>query len=217
MPSAMQVRAAKDVHELWSVVGRDYWVVTPCYSTAVPGYVMNGTRLTMVRMNGWYDFSIKTPGTPPRWAEYDREMEAGWQDLCDAFLDYRLKSQNVTAYRRRMQDTILRLAFYWYNFMPLARGTAMVGYVSMLGMFLATGAEVEANIPPQVQTDWEAILTPRVEQFQAAVSKWMYPKIKYHPDWMDPKSGVPLVQEAFPTLLSALDAMSFFDEPSLSL
>ncbi|CAI7887089.1 unnamed protein product [Closterium sp. NIES-53] len=34
-----QIKAAKDAEELWKVIGEDYWVVTPCYSTATPGWV----------------------------------------------------------------------------------------------------------------------------------------------------------------------------------
>ena len=49
----------------------------------------------------------------------------------------------------------LRVLFYWYNFMPLARGTAAVGYTALLGLLLAGGREVTAPIPPNTQVDWE--------------------------------------------------------------
>jgi hypothetical protein len=38
-----------------------------------------------------------------------------------------------------------------YNFMPLCRGTAVVGYVTLLGLFLAAGMEVTASIPQGLQ------------------------------------------------------------------
>ena len=34
-----------------------------------------------------------------------------------------------------------------YNFMPLARGTAAVGYITLLGIFLAAGMPITAPIP----------------------------------------------------------------------
>ena len=41
---------------------------------------------------------------------------------------------------------ILTFAYFWYNFMPLARGTAAAGYISILGLFMAAGMPVTANI-----------------------------------------------------------------------
>lgn len=44
-------------------------------------------------------------------------------------------------------DAILTYVYYWYNFMPLARGTAVVGYIVILALFLAAGMPVTATIP----------------------------------------------------------------------
>eukprot|EP00884_Botryococcus_braunii_P020007 jgi/Botrbrau1/6690/Bobra.0202s0028.1 len=59
--------------------------------------------------------------------------------------------------------------------MPLARGTAVVGYITILSMFWAAGMPVTSNIPKGVQTDWEAILAPSADDFIEAVSPWLYP------------------------------------------
>ena len=59
------------------------------------------------------------------------------------------------------------MGYYWYNFMPLSRGSAAVGTVAVQGLMLAAGFDVAAPIPPGVQPDWEAgprrapILYPR--------------------------------------------------------
>jgi hypothetical protein len=45
-----------------------------------------------------------------------------------------------------------------YNFMPLARGTAAVGYTTMLGLFWAAGMPISKEIPKDYQV--------------AAVLKW---------------------------------------------
>jgi hypothetical protein len=70
----------------------------------------------------------------------------------------------------RTSDLILTMTFYWYNFMPLSRGTAAVGYMALLAMFLAIDVEVcmsyvnhaltylsqiSARVPKDVQVDWE--------------------------------------------------------------
>ena len=44
-------------------------------------------------------------------------------------------------------ESILTFAYFWYNFMPLARGTAAAGYICILGLFLAAGIPVIASIP----------------------------------------------------------------------
>ena len=41
----------------------------------------------------------------------------------------------------------LTFAYFWYNFMPLARGTAAAGYVAILSIFLAAGMPVTSPIP----------------------------------------------------------------------
>jgi hypothetical protein len=38
-----------------------------------------------------------------------------------------------------------------YNFMPLARGTAAVGYTTMLGLFWAAGMPISSVIPKDYQ------------------------------------------------------------------
>lgn len=43
--------------------------------------------------------------------------------------------------------TALTFAYFWYNFMPLARGTAAAGYVAILGIFLAAGMPITSPIP----------------------------------------------------------------------
>ena len=48
--------------------------------------------------------------------------------------------------------------YYWYNFMPLARGSAAVGYTTILSLCWAFGMPVSASIPVNYQADWEAIL-----------------------------------------------------------
>ena len=48
----------------------------------------------------------------------------------------------------------LAFAYTWYNFMPLARGTAAAGYVAILGLFAAAGAPVSAPCPKARRACW---------------------------------------------------------------
>lgn len=41
----------------------------------------------------------------------------------------------------------LTYVYYWYNFMPLARGTAVTGYITLLAIFLAADMPITAFIP----------------------------------------------------------------------
>lgn len=113
-----------------------------------------------------YEFSIRTPVTPARWDDYDQELAGLFDMLAGA-----LAARGVAG----VADAALRFAYYWYNFMPLARGSAFCGYVFMLGAFLAAGAPVRAAMPQHYQTDWEAILESRPASFIASVAPWMYP------------------------------------------
>eukprot|EP01023_Acetabularia_acetabulum_P065506 TRINITY_DN8686_c1_g1_i1.p1 TRINITY_DN8686_c1_g1~~TRINITY_DN8686_c1_g1_i1.p1 ORF type:complete len:166 (+),score=28.76 TRINITY_DN8686_c1_g1_i1:289-786(+) len=78
----------------------------------------------------------------------------------------------------KMQATrsILRFVYYWYNFMPLARGSAACGYASLLGMFMALDMPISTQVPEGVQVDWEAILATSPEQFIGAVESWLLPQ-----------------------------------------
>ena len=47
----------------------------------------------------------------------------------------------------RLARAALTFAYFWYNFMPLARGTAAAGYVAILSIFMAAGMPVTSPIP----------------------------------------------------------------------
>lgn len=67
-----------------------------------------------------------------------QELDALWQAAVEA-----ISSQS----KESAAEAILKYAYYWYNFMPLARGSAMVGYTTILSLFLAAGMPVSAAIP----------------------------------------------------------------------
>ncbi|KAL3699782.1 hypothetical protein R1sor_017804 [Riccia sorocarpa] len=200
----LAIDSAATCRELYDVVGQDFWIVTPCHSTSTSGKVLDGTRLTLQKLglNG-FDFSIRTPGTPERWAQYDEEMTAAWEEYC-RFYWVRSKVPNNPKQMKQLQECILRLSYYWYNFMPLARGTAVVGYVTLLGLFLAADMEVTASIPDSVQVDWEAILSPDLQTFLQSVRPWLLPSLTRDLSWQT----LPNVSETFSTLGSVVGVLS---------
>ena len=113
-----------------------------------------------------FEFSIRTPVTPARWEDYDEELRGVFDNLLEALGERDRKAAATAA---------LRFAYYWYNFMPLARGSALCGYVSILGAFLAAGMPVRSAIPISYQTDWEAILQSSPGEFIASVGGWLFP------------------------------------------
>eukprot|EP01126_Amoeba_proteus_P048813 TRINITY_DN5665_c0_g3_i7.p1 TRINITY_DN5665_c0_g3~~TRINITY_DN5665_c0_g3_i7.p1 ORF type:complete len:397 (+),score=66.41 TRINITY_DN5665_c0_g3_i7:136-1326(+) len=193
------VRDAKDVEDLYNVMKRDFWVVTPCHSLRTDT-ILEGTRLTLQSTEPeGYEFSIRTPGTPPRWMDYDQELAHILQLLTEA-----VKAPNRDL--EKVGDLILTLSFYWYNFMPLSRGTAACGYIALVGLYLAVGLRINTMVPPKFLVDWEAILRPRPEDFIAQIKPWLSPSLVAVD--MAQFDELPSVEETFPTIRSMIEILN---------
>lgn len=81
-----------------------------------------------------------------------QELTTLWDKVIDGLVNRVAKKD--------LADSILRYAFFWYNFMPLARGTAVVGYITILSMFLAAGMPITTTIPKvqliEPRDSWDA-------------------------------------------------------------
>ena len=156
---------AKACDDLYQLQRKDFYVHTNCRrltdKTAKP---LEGTRLTIQRDKNGYVLSIRTPCTPERWRMFDVEMELAWQNLAETMRGPSDQNQIV--------KDILVVAFYWYNFMPLVRGSAACGLVSIHALLLAAGFEIKRDIPSRLQIDWEAILNPDPESFIECIKPW---------------------------------------------
>jgi hypothetical protein len=95
-----------------------------------------------------------------------------------------------------------------YNFMPLSRGSAVVGFVVMLGLLLAANMEFTGNIPLELQVDWEAILSFDPNTFVESVKSWLYPSLKVTTSWKD----LPDVTSTFVTTGAVVAALSSYDD-----
>ncbi|XP_022741560.1 suppressor of RPS4-RLD 1-like isoform X1 [Durio zibethinus] len=198
---------AKSCDDLYELVGEDFWLATWCNSTAIEGKQLEGTRITLVKMGQrGHDFAIRTPCTPSRWEEFDAEMAMAWDAICNAYCGETYGSTDFNVLEN-VREAILRMTYYWYNFMPLSRGTAVVGFVVLLGLFLAANMEYTGNIPKGVQVDWEAILNFDPNSFVDSVKSWLYPSIKITTSWKD----FPDVASTFATTGSVVAALSSYD------
>ncbi|XP_020586512.1 suppressor of RPS4-RLD 1 isoform X2 [Phalaenopsis equestris] len=190
--------------DLYGIVGKSFWVATMCDSAAFEGKQLDGTQISIRRMgNKGFDFTIQTPSSSSRWEDYDTEMEAAWEELCTAYCD-ELYGSNDLSLLENVKDAILRMTYYWLNFKPLTRGSAVVGLTVMLGLFIATNMEVTASIPPGVQVDWEALLSPNPQLFINTIKTWLYPSLRYSVAWKE----YPDVASTFSTTGSAVSALS---------
>ncbi|XP_042494267.1 suppressor of RPS4-RLD 1 [Macadamia integrifolia] len=75
-----KIMQAESCSDLYDVIGEDFWLATRCESTAFEGKLLEGTRITLQKMNEQgFDFAIRTPCTPSRWDDYDAEMAMAWE------------------------------------------------------------------------------------------------------------------------------------------
>lgn len=204
-----EIMRAETCEELHKIVGEDFWVATWCHSTAFEGKRLEGTRITCIKKPGslGYDFAIRTPCTPARWSDFDEEMTSAWEALCNAYCGENYGSTDLDALET-VRDAILRMTYYWYNFMPLARGTAVTGFVVLLGLLLAANMEFTESIPKGLQIDWEAILSVEPGSFVGSVKSWLYPSLKINTSWRDHSD----VSSAFSTTGSVVAALSSYND-----
>jgi tetratricopeptide (TPR) repeat protein len=198
--AARALDEATSCADLYELARKDFWVVTPCHSTRTPGRVLEGTRLTLqyVEPEG-FEYSIRTPGTPPRWRDYAAELDHVWSLLCDAATAPEPRDQALCV------RLVLTLTYYWYNFMPLSRGTAACGLVTLHAMLLALGLEIGVrHLPRGHQPDWEAILCSEPERYVGAMLAWIEPAL-VNSALVD---SSPSVQQTLPTLRHCLSFLN---------
>ncbi|KAF7809893.1 suppressor of RPS4-RLD 1 [Senna tora] len=206
------IMLAKSCSDLYRVVGEDFWLATWCNSTAYEGKQLEGTRITLVKAGEHgFDFAIRTPCTPARWENFDAEMAMAWEALCSSYCGENYGSTDLDALEN-VRDAILRMTYYWYNFMPLSRGSAAVGFIVMLGLLLAANMEFTGSIPQGLQVDWEAIMNLDPNSFVESVKSWLYPSLKVTTSWKD----YPDVASTFETIGSVVAALSSYDDITMT-
>ncbi|XP_071739581.1 suppressor of RPS4-RLD 1 [Rutidosis leptorrhynchoides] len=203
-----EILKSESCSDLYKIVGEDFWLATWCNSTAFEGERLEGTRITLVKSGErGFDFAIRTPCTPARWDDYDAEMTSAWEVLCNSYCGETYGSNDFGTLEN-VREAILRMTYYWYNFMPLSRGSAVVGFSVMLGLLLAANMEFTGSIPQGRQVDWDAILGLDPNSFMESVKTWLYPSLKVTTTWKD----IPDVTTTLETTGSAVAALSSYPD-----
>lgn len=207
-------RECADPRQLRKMRGKDDYVVSPCYGL-VSGTI-EGTRLTVqAHEPEGVDLSIRTPLTPDRWAAYDPEMQAAWERYCEVATAAAANGRSGAAGSSggaaspppsELLDAVLRLTFFWFQFMPLTRGSAAVGWAMMMALLLACDYEVVTSMPEGVSLDWEAILTPSVHDFTAANRPWLANAVEPKDTTVDQLPSVGLEVGTYRRMLEVLTA-----------
>ncbi|CAN0917968.1 Suppressor of RPS4-RLD 1 [Linum grandiflorum] len=189
------IMVAETCSDLYRAVGEDFWLATWCNSTSFEG----GER--------GFDFAIRTPCTPSRWEDFDAEMAMAWDAVCNTYCGENYGSTDFDVLEN-LRGAILRMTYYWYNFMPLSRGSAAVGFVVLQGLLLAANMEFTGQIPKDLQVDWEAILNSDPNSFVESVKSWLYPSLKVMTSWKD----YPEIAATFETTGSIVAALSAYND-----
>ncbi|KAK6151247.1 hypothetical protein DH2020_016179 [Rehmannia glutinosa] len=203
-----EIMNAESCSDLYRAVGKDFWLATWCNSIAVEGKRLEGTRISLEKTDQiGYDFAIRTPCSSSRWDDFEVEMTSAWEALCDAYCGENYGSTDFDVLEN-VREAILRITYYWYNFMPLSRGSAVIGFVVLLGLCLAANMEFTGSIPEGMQVDWEAILEPDPNSFISSVKSWLYPSLKINTSW----KGYPDVASTLETTGLVVAALSTYSD-----
>ncbi|XP_008592844.1 PREDICTED: tetratricopeptide repeat protein 13-like [Galeopterus variegatus] len=116
-------------------------------------------------------FSVETQTTEERTQLYHAEIDALYKDLTAKGKVLILSSEFGEA--DAVCNLILSLVYYFYNLMPLSRGSSVIAYSVIVGALMASGKEVAGKIPKGKLVDFEAMTAPGSEAFSKIAKSWM--------------------------------------------
>ncbi|PWA98797.1 hypothetical protein CTI12_AA008460 [Artemisia annua] len=191
-----EILKAETCSDLYKVIGEDFWLATWCNSTAFEGKRLEGTRITLVKTG-----------------ECGLMLQVRHHVLCNSYCGETYGSNDFGTLENfdghgqsQSQFAIIGACHFRYNFMPLSRGSAVVGFSVMLGLLLAANMEFTGNIPEGRQVDWDAILSLDPDSFMDSVKSWLYPSLKVTTAWKD----IPDVASTLETTGSVVAALSSY-------
>ncbi|CAH2249423.1 tetratricopeptide repeat 13 isoform X2 [Pelobates cultripes] len=151
-------------------------------------------------------FSVETQTTEDRTQLYHAEIEALYKDLTTKGKVLALSSELGEA--DVVCELILSLVYYFYNLMPLSRGSSVAAYSVIMGALMASGKEVTGKIPKGKLVDFEAMTAPGAEAFTKSAKSWM--NFKSLPSSY---KNLPSVSETFPTLRTMIEVLNTDSTP----
>ncbi|RUS76517.1 hypothetical protein EGW08_015710 [Elysia chlorotica] len=145
-------------------------------------------------------FALNVASTPDRTASYSAEM-----DHLLALLQDEMKKigSNKVNDVENIISHILSITYYFYNLLPLSKGSSAVAYSVMLGLLMSVGRQITGRIPNGRLLDLEAMLAGAPDAFVMVAKRWMTIK-----KTTVPVSSLPKVWEALPTVRSVLEVLS---------
>ncbi|XP_053154103.1 tetratricopeptide repeat protein 13 isoform X3 [Hemicordylus capensis] len=179
-----------------------FTVNTKVPSLKDPGKEYDGFTITITGDKiGNILFSVETQTTEERTQLYHAEIDALYKDLTTKgkMLVFSAELGEAEA----VCNLILSLVYYFYNLMPLSRGSSVVAYSVVMGALMASGKEVSGKIPKGKLVDFEAMMAPGSEAFSKIAKDWLNLK-SISPSY----KSLPLVSESFPTLRTMIEALS---------
>uniref|UniRef100_A0A8C3LDB3 Tetratricopeptide repeat domain 13 n=1 Tax=Chrysolophus pictus TaxID=9089 RepID=A0A8C3LDB3_CHRPC len=176
-------------------------------------------------------FSVETQTTEERTQLYHAEIDALYKDLTAKGKILILSAELGEA--DAVCNLILSLVYYFYNLMPLSRGSSVIAYSVIMGALMASGKEVSGKIPkgklqPRIIcgggmlkpadsfSAWLANLLPNclLVDFEAMTALGSEAFSKIARSWMNLKSispsykSLPSVSETFPTLRTMIEVLN---------
>ncbi|XP_004712225.1 tetratricopeptide repeat protein 13 isoform X6 [Echinops telfairi] len=184
-----------------------FTVNTKVPSLKDPGKEYDGFTITITGDKvGNILFSVETQTTEERTQLYHAEIDALYKDLTAKGKVLILSSEFGEA--DAVCNLILSLVYYFYNLMPLSRGSSVIAYSVIVGALMASGKEVAGKIPKGKLVDFEAMTAPGSEAFSKIAKSWMNLK-SISPSY----KILPSVSETFPTLRSMIEVLNTDSSP----
>ncbi|XP_053238452.1 tetratricopeptide repeat protein 13 isoform X2 [Podarcis raffonei] len=200
-----QVQKVEDllpIMKLHSKTRDGFTVNTKVPSLKDPGKEYDGFTITITGDKiGSILFSVETQTTEERTQLYHAEIDALYKDLTTK--GKLLVSSAESGESDAVCSLILSLVYYFYNLMPLSRGSSVVAYSIVMGALMASGKEVSGKIPKGKLIDFEAMTAAGSEAFSKVAKDWLNLK-SISPSY----KSLPLVSEYFPTLRTMIEALS---------
>ncbi|XP_045174282.2 tetratricopeptide repeat protein 13-like isoform X2 [Mercenaria mercenaria] len=145
-------------------------------------------------------FTIDVANTRTRTFEYHTELDYIYNQLQD---EIKRTSSSKVSEMDSVVNIILSLAYYFYNLMPLSRGSSVVAYSVALGLIMSIHRQVTGKLPTSKLLEMEAMLSGAPDAFILVTKQWMNIK-----RLASPMSGHPTVWETFPTVRSVLEVLN---------
>ncbi|KAL7719378.1 Uncharacterized protein QTN25_003099 [Entamoeba marina] len=173
-----RVTEAQTVERVQAIVRNDNYCVSTIYRNMDSGIL---------------GFSVKTPCTPKHYKIYVGELKKAL-DHYYGVLDSSPNDSDA------ILDASLCMAYIWFNFMPLSRGTVSCGMYWLFSLLLTTGYVVDSSIPKGFQRDWEVLLNENQSTFISNMRSWIVLKLLNGNDLPDVSTSLPTLRDVIQAL-----------------